>query len=609
MASSGGDDRLVVSIDFGTTWSAVAFTYSGNPEPADEIAIVKNWPGSNNISSEKVPSEIAYVPTSEDFEVINSDGPTTYDIRWGLQLKPDQPRLRCLKLRLDARQKLPYFVTQNDLDDQLIECGKSTEEAIADYLSLIFVRAKDELVKRFGPQMVSSTPIEINLTVPAIWSDAAKDTTLRVAQKAGMGTNLRMISEPEAAAIYALSAMAQDSNMLQVGDNFILCDAGGGTVDLISYEIRSRSPLSLEESSPGTGALCGGVFLNLRFEELVKSRIGSAAFKQFCSRKPRSWAIALKYFEDYVKKNFDPMDSQAEYDDNKFNVPLPGAEDDASAGIDCGFITLSTAEVAELFRPLVSSVTDLVERQRNVLAAYGKTAKGVILCGGFRQSNYLYKCLKSRFAAEDPPPQYTLAAGESVPEPETRFVVLQPMNAWTAVVRGAVLSSLQEKLVMSRKARRHYGMLCGAVFDGDKHSEARKYWDDLDEVYRARHCVEWHIEKGANLPTDQPVLLGFQRIWPLQEGFPDSSTSSIIVSDAPEAPTEYEQSRETRILCRLEVDLDNVPRRYYKICTNSRGVRYRKLLYDIALTVQSGALCFDLRIDGVIYGVVRADFE
>lgn len=41
MASSGGDDRLVVGIDFGTTWSAVAFTYSGNPEPADEIAIVK----------------------------------------------------------------------------------------------------------------------------------------------------------------------------------------------------------------------------------------------------------------------------------------------------------------------------------------------------------------------------------------------------------------------------------------------------------------------------------------------------------------------------------------------------------------------------------------
>lgn len=41
MASSGGEDRLVIGFDFGTTYSGVAFTYSGNPEPADEIAVVK----------------------------------------------------------------------------------------------------------------------------------------------------------------------------------------------------------------------------------------------------------------------------------------------------------------------------------------------------------------------------------------------------------------------------------------------------------------------------------------------------------------------------------------------------------------------------------------
>lgn len=41
MASSGGEDRLVIGFDFGTTYSGVSFTYSGNPEPADEIAVVK----------------------------------------------------------------------------------------------------------------------------------------------------------------------------------------------------------------------------------------------------------------------------------------------------------------------------------------------------------------------------------------------------------------------------------------------------------------------------------------------------------------------------------------------------------------------------------------
>lgn len=39
-----------------------------------------------------------------------------------------------------------------------------------------------------------------------------------------------MISEPEAAAIYALDRI--DKHDLQIGDTFVLCDAGGGTVDL-----------------------------------------------------------------------------------------------------------------------------------------------------------------------------------------------------------------------------------------------------------------------------------------------------------------------------------------------------------------------------------------
>ena len=40
---------------------------------------------------------------------------------------------------------------------------------------------------------------------------------------------------------------------LKVGDAFVLSDAGGGTVDLISYEITRLDPLELRELVPGTG--------------------------------------------------------------------------------------------------------------------------------------------------------------------------------------------------------------------------------------------------------------------------------------------------------------------------------------------------------------------
>lgn len=44
---------------------------------------------------------------------------------------------------------------------------------------------------------------------PAVWSDAAQSKTRLCAEKAGMGKGekLQIVSEPEAAAVYALDAM------------------------------------------------------------------------------------------------------------------------------------------------------------------------------------------------------------------------------------------------------------------------------------------------------------------------------------------------------------------------------------------------------------------
>ena len=76
--------------------------------------------------------------------------------------------------------------------------------------------------------MLRTTPREYVITVPAVWSEKAKAKTLSCAERAGMGSgdNLHMITEPEAAAIYALDNIAPME--LKEGDTFVLCDAGGG---------------------------------------------------------------------------------------------------------------------------------------------------------------------------------------------------------------------------------------------------------------------------------------------------------------------------------------------------------------------------------------------
>ena len=44
MQASTAQDRLVVGVDFGTTFSGVAAVYSATP---DDIDIIKTWPGGN----------------------------------------------------------------------------------------------------------------------------------------------------------------------------------------------------------------------------------------------------------------------------------------------------------------------------------------------------------------------------------------------------------------------------------------------------------------------------------------------------------------------------------------------------------------------------------
>lgn len=88
---------------------------------------------------------------------------------------------------------------------------------------------------KLGEAIVKNTPFEFILTVPAIWSDLASQRTLEACKKAGgpfKNAPIHLISEPEAAAIFSLHGL--DPHGLSVGDSFVICDAGGGTVDLIS---------------------------------------------------------------------------------------------------------------------------------------------------------------------------------------------------------------------------------------------------------------------------------------------------------------------------------------------------------------------------------------
>lgn len=67
-----------------------------------------------------------------------------------------------------------------------------------------------------------------------------------------------------------------DPHNIKVGDTFVLCDAGGGTVDLISYKVAALKPLlQISEAAPGSGSTCGSTFLNRIFQKFLKDKLGN----------------------------------------------------------------------------------------------------------------------------------------------------------------------------------------------------------------------------------------------------------------------------------------------------------------------------------------------
>jgi len=219
--------------------------------------IIIQWPDTPNgglegVSSDKVPTELRY------------EGDKCH---WGFQVDDFGSRHQWFKLDLDPSQARGVSDLSRQYPDQ------NAEKLCTDYLTALRAHTEQVLKHKLPQSVLRSTPIEYIITVPAVWSDAAQAKTRQCAENAGMGKGLQIISEPEAAAIYALHAM--DPHSIKIGDTFVLCDAGGGTVDLISYTVSALKPiLQVEEAAMGTGRICGSTFLNRIFQRYLTEKLG-----------------------------------------------------------------------------------------------------------------------------------------------------------------------------------------------------------------------------------------------------------------------------------------------------------------------------------------------
>ena len=169
-----------------------------------DIEVVYQWP--NGPTMCKTPSTIAY--PEENDEEDNMEG-----VRWGSDTKG-------LKACLWTKLLLGGDSRQQDLDDPAlrelrreegvlhIPDGREAKDVVTDYLRELCKWLEARLKVR-DEVLFQISPLEIWVTVPAMWTDAAKVATREAVLAAGFGSrpsdSVNIITEPEAAALAVMT--------------------------------------------------------------------------------------------------------------------------------------------------------------------------------------------------------------------------------------------------------------------------------------------------------------------------------------------------------------------------------------------------------------------
>ncbi|KAI8723147.1 hypothetical protein NCS52_00169900 [Fusarium sp. LHS14.1] len=533
------DKFIAIGIDFGTTFSGVSWAFSEQPDTIHEIS---EWPAENHMNQQEV------------------QVPTVYDIasgKWGYQVTPDMKPVRWFKLLLlsdddlakEENQEVSRSKQLREARDQLSNNpGKITAvDLVGQYLKNLW----DHTYKTLKTMVdIDSIPLCVAITIPAIWPHYAQNAMREAAKIAGItkrrtiGTpTLGLVQEPEAA---SLSIMQERGLLAEIkpGECFVVCDAGGGTVDVISYMVVSNDPFRLKECVKGEGGLCGAVRIDEAFEAHL---MGKNRLKLDRLNVSEYNTLVVDGWERGVKRTFTDAESPAE-----FSLRLPyKAFKTQDRWRNRDNFSLNRSEVRGFFSKSLTGIRTLVSNQREqVKKETGKNPRNVLLVGGLGSSLHIHGFLNSLFNG----------------------TVLRPRNGWSAVARGAVIRLLHDKLssqpnlpppqrrvlatlpnVTARKSRYSYGI------EVDTHiAHLDDYDRTLDKTSRdpagdeVTTRMRWYLRRGEEVSGRSPVTFSYSRYY--QEPVPKTCQLDIQCSSAELPPKRADSTVE--YLCTIECEFD-----------------------------------------------------
>ncbi|KAK4632382.1 Heat shock protein 12B [Fulvia fulva] len=566
--------QLIVGIDFGTTFSGVAFAFATNTEAKEDIIV--EWPGAGTQTKQKIPTVLYYDQHQQVVgwgpDIAEALAPTGYP-------KPGVQKVEWFKLQL--------MLSGNTYIDPInlppLPPGKSEIDVAADYLFKLRQAMRNQLQKTLGEVFNrEERNIRYFLTVPAIWNDAGKAATRAAAIQAGFlrdenDNRLTLITEPEAAAMFCSKTGLLN---LKVHDAVLIVDCGGGTVDLIAYEVEEESPFTVAECTAGSGDSCGSTALNRNFSNILRAKIRKMKLPDGSKTAGKVYAKCIMDFENRIKADF-------RNNGQKWAVDVGIEAEFPEAGIEEGYMTFTNEEILQCFEPVVNRILELVRNQIIAIQAQNRSLQNVLVVGGFGASEYLFQQIKLHV-----PPQF-------------QNKVVRPMDSVAAIVKGAVTAGITERVITSRVARRHYLMATLQPFKEGHHPEQYRV-PSLDGKDRCKYTRQIFVQKGQRVKIGEPVKVSFFR--QVAPGATLMYEDVLYACDEDVCP-EYTKDPRIKEIVTLTSDLSrkNLEKDFERMDT-PQGTFYR-VYFDIYLTLDGSEFNAELVCQGEVMGRCSARFR
>ncbi|KAL2213743.1 actin-like ATPase domain-containing protein [Sarocladium strictum] len=559
--------KIVIGIDFGTTFSGVAWAHSGTP---DVIDFVTDWESAFNRNGDtaKTPTKL-YLDANN--EVVN----------WGYGTAGSTKAVCWFKLLLLDDSDVPSHVAASahfsELKAAQRRTGKTPVEFVGDYLRQLWKHAIDAIKRAEGAQVVKNCDLRVMITVPADWKPYTHDRVRQAARLAKIHdpvdcrkVTIGLLSEPEAAALATLRDMGKKTTV-EVGDNIVICDAGGGTVDLISYTVAGTEPFCVSECVRGIGGLCGGIFLDEQFLKSVQKKLGNKS----CIPKDlaTNGMFMEREWESGAKTAFRNESGTS------WLVEVPSSS--TGGGKRTRSLEFSQQEMFDIFDPIFRQIEGLVLEQVNAIRHFKSVEpKYVVLVGGLGRNVYLYRRL------------------EACVDSKTTVLQSTSTRPWTAICRGAVIHGLAAENLSTELAikveARIARMSCGVAFQTTwkegKFRPEDKVWCEDWYAWRASRQVNWFLKMGDHMESKSPVSKPFCGLL----GMEDQVVENIFSCSFDPEPSQR-QDHTVQRLCTIKWhtrDLeDPIP-----LWTNAVGEVFRRVDYDIRMTIDGGTVEFSVHV-------------